>query len=259
MSGLDPAAPAADPEGRPAPGARLRISRRRLFGYSAGVGAAIAVPGALAGCFGGDDDTTTTVASFEEAQFFDDNQARTLDAVLERLIPEDDEGPGARSAQAWRYIDRALAEEVPQMVPTAPMYEEGLATLDELAQSEHDAAFAELDEEEKDDLLIAMEAGELDGFTPDSATFFATVKEHCWQGMFGDPMYGGNAEFIGWDMMAFPGVKLVFPASEQEIGADVEIAHQSVADIDMFEMSGHQHGGGGGNGGGGSNNGGGEG
>lgn len=156
MGDLDPAVPAADPSVQNASGWRLRITRRRLFGYGAGAGAAIAVPGALAGCFGGDGDETTTVATFEDLRYFDETQARTLDAVLERLIPDDDEGPGARGAHVWRYIDTALGEKVPQMTVTAPMYDEGLAALDELANSEHDASFAELDDEQKDDMLIAM-------------------------------------------------------------------------------------------------------
>ena len=47
--------------------------------------------------------------------------------------------------------------------------------------------------------------------------------------MFSDPYYGGNANFIGWDLLDFPGVKLTFSAAEQQLdypdrqGASVDL------------------------------------
>ena len=31
------------------------------------------------------------------------------------------------------------------------------------------------------------------------------VRTHTLQGTFGDPYYGGNANFVGWDLIGFPG------------------------------------------------------
>jgi hypothetical protein len=35
--------------------------------------------------------------------------------------------------------------------------------------------------------------------------------------MFGDTYCGGNANFVGWNMLGFPGIKLVFTADEQKL------------------------------------------
>jgi hypothetical protein len=48
--------------------------------------------------------------------------------------------------------------------------------------------------------------------------------------MFGDPMYGGNTGFSGWDLIQYPGLKLTWAPEEQEIGTVVTPAHRSVAE-----------------------------
>ena len=36
--------------------------------------------------------------------------------------------------------------------------------------------------------------------------FFATVYQNVMEGMFSDPIYGGNRDKAGWKMIGFPGV-----------------------------------------------------
>ena len=52
--------------------------------------------------------------------------------------------------------------------------------------------------------------------------------------MFGDPVHGGNADFVGWDLIGFYGVKLEVTAAEQQLDVTVAPAHKSVADYPMF-------------------------
>jgi hypothetical protein len=33
------------------------------------------------------------------------------------------------------------------------------------------------------------------------------VRTHTLQGTFGDPYYGGNANFVGWDLIGYPGIR----------------------------------------------------
>jgi hypothetical protein len=47
--------------------------------------------------------------------------------------------------------------------------------------------------------------------------------------MFGDPVYGGNQNFAGWDLIGYPGIKLVWSEADQQIDADVKPLHLSVA------------------------------
>ncbi len=54
-------------------------------------------------------------------------------------------------------------------------------------------------------MLCDVAAGKAPGFTPDSATFFAALREHTVQGMFSDPVYGGNRNFAGWMLLRLSG------------------------------------------------------
>ena len=88
----------------------------------------------------------------------------------------------------------------------------------------------------QDELLGKLDAGAASGFTPDSATFFTTLLSHAMQGMFGDPSYGGNANFAGWDLIGFPGIYAITPQSYTRLSIRVPRGHRSVAQFDgMFD------------------------
>ena len=38
--------------------------------------------------------------------------------------------------------------------------------------------------------------------------FFALLRAHTIEGMFSDPMHGGNAGLIGWQLAGFPGPQM---------------------------------------------------
>jgi hypothetical protein len=42
------------------------------------------------------------------------------------------------------------------------------------------------------------------------------VLNHTLQGTFGDPYYGGNANFVGWDLIAYPGIRMMVSAADQQ-------------------------------------------
>ena len=67
-----------------------------------------------------------------------------------------------------------------------------------------------------------------------SAAFFDLVRTHTLQGTFGDPYYGGNANFVGWDLLGYPGVRTVVTADEQRLGVAVTPTHKSAYDHEMF-------------------------
>src|SRR5688572_16289923 len=54
-------------------------------------------------------------------------EAVTLEAVVARIIPTDEQGPGAAEARAAHYIDRALNGPLAALLPA---YQAGLAALD---------------------------------------------------------------------------------------------------------------------------------
>ena len=69
-----------------------------------------------------------------------------------------------------------------------------------------------------------------------SAAFFALVLSHTLQGTFGDPYYGGNANFIGWDLSKYPGVRTMVSASDQkQLEANgMKPNHKSAYDYESF-------------------------
>lgn len=141
-------------------------------------------------------------------------EADTLEAVVGRLIPSDEHGPGATEARAAHYIDRALGGALSGSLES---YRGGLAALDRHARAAHGRGFAVLGSAEQDALLGQVEAGAaaMTGFADGAAAFFALVKAHTWQGTFGDPYYGGNANFVGWDLLGYPGVRTLVTVEDQ--------------------------------------------
>ncbi|HET9947757.1 MAG TPA: gluconate 2-dehydrogenase subunit 3 family protein [Longimicrobiales bacterium] len=166
-------------------------------------------------------------------------EAEILAAMVDRLIPSDELGPGALEAGALRYIDRALSE---ADSGDAAAYRSGLAALDRYARYSRGAPFVELSERDRDSVLIDVQTGSATGagvgFEGSSAAFFNMVKSHVWQGTFGDPQYGGNAGFVGWDLIRYPGLRMRVTDDDQrrlETG-ELEPVRRSAYDFGQFQV-----------------------
>jgi gluconate 2-dehydrogenase gamma chain len=159
-------------------------------------------------------------------------ESDVLEAIVARLIPTDATGPGAVEAGAAHYIDRALGD---ALASSRPAYSAGLAALDSYARSSRGASFARLSATDQDATLMDVETGVATGFPGSPAAFFNLVRTHTLQGMFGDPSYGGNANFVGWDLINYPGVRTLVSADEQRLGADIPPNHKSAYDYAMFK------------------------
>lgn len=155
----------------------------------------------------------------------------TLEAITARLIPTDADGPGAVEARAARYIDRALGG---ALAESREAYRKGLAAVDAYARTSKAAAFAQLGPGDQDAVLRDMEANVATGFDPDAAGFFNLVRTHTIQGTFSDPFYGGNANFAGWDLIGYPGIRLSVSAADQRMDPLPKPVRQSAYDHAMF-------------------------
>jgi gluconate 2-dehydrogenase gamma chain len=156
-------------------------------------------------------------------------EADALEAVCARLIPTDANGPGAAEARAAHYIDRALGG---ALKSSRQAYASGLAALDAYASSSRGARFAALAPADQDRVLQDVAAGAAPGLP--NGTFFNLVRAHTIEGTFCDPYYGGNAGFVGWDLIGYPGVRTVVNADEQRLGAGTKANHKSAYDYAMF-------------------------
>jgi gluconate 2-dehydrogenase gamma chain len=163
------------------------------------------------------------VAAAESYVTFTATEAETLRAIVARLIPADENGPGALEARADRYIDRALAG---ALKSSRAAYTAGLAAVNAASQSLKGAPFSRLPAADQDAVLSTIERT--------SVQFFNLVRAHTIQGTFSDPFYGGNANFIGWEMIGYPGARIAVSANLQLMDKKPEPSRKSAYDYGMF-------------------------
>jgi gluconate 2-dehydrogenase gamma chain len=146
--------------------------------------------------------------------FFNDEDAATVMAFTERLMPGAPGMPGARDAGVLNYIDLALSG---AYADQQDFYRRGLAQLDGFCQQAHQAPFARLDAARQDAVIEALEAGKAAGFSwPTAQAFFNKLRTHTMEGMFADPVYGGNKDFAGWRLVGFPGAQPLFTTADMQ-------------------------------------------
>ena len=59
---------------------------------------------------------------------------------------------------------------------------------------------------------------------------FSRLRSHTIDGTFCDPYYGGNRDFVGWDMLRYPGVRLGVSEAEVASGSQLSPNHESAYD-----------------------------
>ena len=170
----------------------------------------------------------------EELLFFNESEARAVDAIAARIIPGDDADPGAREAGAVVYIDRALGGAYREF---EKLYRRGLWELEHYCRARYGGPFVELSEEHQDEVLRQIDAAtesqlptqlqigegrrEAADLGPGVlAEFFAAVRQHTIEGTFCDPAYGGNRGAVGWKLLGFPGAQWGYSAEQMRLGFD---------------------------------------
>ncbi|HXQ90513.1 MAG TPA: gluconate 2-dehydrogenase subunit 3 family protein [Acidimicrobiales bacterium] len=165
-----------------------------------------------------------------------DVEFAVLGAACDRLIPEDDT-PGASSAGVPDYIDGLLGaflSDPPRIWAGGPTSGRHggeaafgrfhrLSRLDELAwrtriegsrgmaerefngpvrglQERYRTGLAELGED-----FCDLSPDEQDERLRRARAFTALLYEHCCEGMYGAPEYGGNRDTVGWQAIGYPG------------------------------------------------------
>ena len=189
------------------------------------------------------DPNTATSDDSVALTFLSDFDARTVEAIAERIIPDTGDGAGATAAGVVYYIDRAISGVSANL---QHVYRVGLKALDVCCQDLHSRHFVDLDGDQQDSIVrefIGPEAtraeaapqmfgDELDAERPigrqaktdaDDAVldrFFAVIREHTIEGFFCDPVYGGNRGTVGWKLVGFPGAYWGYTAQQMASGFD---------------------------------------
>jgi hypothetical protein len=125
-------------------------------------------------------------------------QQAALAAVADRVIPEDDHGPGATGMGAHVAALRALDGDVRAQAPAVR------AALDALGDG-----FAAAGAEAQDAALARLER--------EDPGAFGLLRTLVVEGAFGDPAHGGNRDGAGWRLIGYPGPRAVMTAEDQAI------------------------------------------
>ncbi|SCY46036.1 gluconate 2-dehydrogenase subunit 3 family protein [Thiohalorhabdus denitrificans] len=114
-----------------------------------------------------------------------------LEAALDRLLPADGDGPGARDIGAADYLRTTLNG--PRIDPEdRDFLLQGADWLDDAARKEAGAPFPDLPPVKQDAVLTTIarsDAGD---------RWLARLLDHLFEALLADPIYGGNAGGRGW-------------------------------------------------------------
>ena len=142
--------------------------------------------------------------------FFTESEALIVSASVSRIFPSDDSGPGASEAGVVIYIDRQLAGPFghDRYRYTQPPFEDGSPEFGYQGQATPREIYREGLKDLKDFHLLP--SGQQDAALQQiSATrFFTLLRRNTIEGMFSDPLHGGNAGMIGWQLIGFPGPRM---------------------------------------------------
>ncbi|MGG1517231.1 gluconate 2-dehydrogenase subunit 3 family protein [Paenibacillus oryzisoli] len=191
-------------------------------------------------------------SDFNQApMFFNQLQLQITEAAAERIFPKDDKYPGATDLGVAFYIDHQLASPWGvnartyrmgpfvkgeatqgdyQSIERHELITMGLNTLEETSKTKHSKSFTELAPEEQDTILTSMEKGEINvvnGIT--GKTFFNLFRVLVMEGVYSDPLYGGNKNMAGWKMRKYPGNQMSY-ANMMDKDAFVSMEPRSLHD-----------------------------
>lgn len=145
-------------------------------------------------------------------RFFDENEALIVAAATSRIFPSDESSPGAKEAGVVVYIDRQLAGPYGRDAHryTEPPFEDGPAEFGYQGKASPSEVYREglrklkgfenLSTADQDNALKEIE----------STHFFSLLHRHSIEGMFSDPIHGGNIDMVGWQMIGFPGPQMSY-------------------------------------------------
>jgi gluconate 2-dehydrogenase gamma chain len=154
-----------------------------------------------------------------------------MSAMADTIIPADELSPSGTDCGVVTYIDRQLAgaygagdkmyrsgpfqrgkpEQGYQLALTPREYfAAGIAAVNDWSRKTFGKDFDRLAAADRVTALKAMEEGKAQFEHFSASGFFNRVLGIVMEGFFSDPMYGGNRNKIGWQMLGFPGLPAVY-------------------------------------------------
>jgi gluconate 2-dehydrogenase gamma chain len=161
-------------------------------------------------------------------QFLRPAEGAFIEALVDHMVPADNLSPKGTDLQINVYIDRALAgawgrgdrlfrqgpwkRGLPQQgyqLPLTPaeLMRAGIEAANAVVRKSYGKNFDQITPAQREEFLKALDGGKI-AFDrgPPAGTFWAMLYQTVMEGMFADPIYGGNRDKAGWKMIGFPGV-----------------------------------------------------
>jgi len=203
-----------------------RRSFMKALGAAAGA-AGLAAADAAAADGAKTPDAVTADAPIAPYLFFNAVEAAWIEAAVNRIVPADELGPAGVALGIAAFIDGQLAGAYGQgakmylqgpwpagtpeqgwqtRLTPAACYRAAIARIDAHCQAAHGAVFAALEHTRQDAVLAGIESGAIDLVDLPGHAFFKLFRTNVMEGLFSDPIYGGNRDKLGWKLVGFPGV-----------------------------------------------------
>jgi gluconate 2-dehydrogenase gamma chain len=159
--------------------------------------------------------------------FLNLDEAAFVEALVDHMVPADELTPKGTDIGINVFIDRALGGAwgkgdrlymqgpwkpgVPSQgyqLPLTPaqLYRAGIEATNAYCAKTYRKSFDRLDEKQREEVLVGLSTAKItfDNGLPVRA-FWTTLYQSVMEGMFSDPIYGGNRNKAGWRLIGFPG------------------------------------------------------
>ena len=160
-------------------------------------------------------------------EFFNLDEAAFIEALVDHMVPADELTPKGTDLGIAVYIDRALAggwgkgdrlymqgpwkQGTPSQgyqLPLTPaqLYRAGIEATNAHCRKTYSKSFDRLDAAQLEEVLVGLSTAKIkfDSGLP-VRVFWGTLYQTVIEGMYSDPIYGGNRNKAGWRMIGFPG------------------------------------------------------
>ena len=180
-------------------------------------------------------------AQASSPRYFTQEEWAFLRAACARLIPADENGPGAVELGVPEFIDREMdgafghaanwymqgpfASALPEFGYQSPLtpravYRAGIAAVDAHCRRKFgNKFFFELSATMQDSVLTDLENGALDFENVSGRALFGFLLQNTQEGYLADPIHGGNKNMESWKMIGFPGARADFLDWVNQYGA----------------------------------------
>jgi len=160
--------------------------------------------------------------------FLNQDEAAFVEALVDHMIPADEISPKGTDLGVNIYIDRALAgawgkgdrlymqgpwklgaPSQGYQLPLTPaqLYRAGIASTNAHCHKTYGNTFDRITDAQREEVLIGLSTGKIafDNGLP-ARVFWTTLYQTVVEGMYSDPIYGGNRNKLGWAIIGFPGI-----------------------------------------------------